>query len=63
MAQISIAQKDRFLDISTSYTVTTAGPEYKRSSFHEMLWGRNYRREWSTKVKVPVILLDTTKED
>jgi len=31
VAQISIAQKDRFLDISTSYTVTTAGPEYKRS--------------------------------
>ncbi|MEO5782994.1 MAG: hypothetical protein ABIQ07_06975, partial [Ginsengibacter sp.] len=36
-----------------------AGPEYKRSSFYQWLWGKNNRKEWITPVTVPVLKLDT----
>jgi hypothetical protein len=42
--------------------VVIAGP-YGRSGFHEMLFGRHYRREWVTPVTVPVFDLDTLDED
>ena len=38
-----------------------AGPEYKRSSFYQWLWGKNYRKEWTTPVSFPVTMLDTLK--
>src|SRR3954453_4979761 len=61
-AQLScLAQNSKFSDTLSPFTSKSAGPEYKRSSFHEMLWGKNYRQEWSTSIKVPVILLDTLK--
>lgn len=41
-------------------TVLSAGPEYKTSSFHQWLWGRNYRMDWAAPVKVPIIQLDKT---
>lgn len=44
-----------------SYKTESAGPEYKTSSFHQWLWGRNYRKEWSTPVRLPVVMLDTLK--
>ena len=37
-----------------------AGPQYKRSSFHNFFWGRHYRKDWITPVRIPMILLDTT---
>lgn len=52
------AQNDA--DNSKSKTIA-AGPEYKRSSFYKWLWGRNYRKEWTTPVTFPVTLLDTLK--
>ncbi|HMK24981.1 MAG TPA: BamA/TamA family outer membrane protein [Chitinophagaceae bacterium] len=36
-----------------------AGPQYARSSFHQWLWGKHYRKEWVTPVTVPGFLLDT----
>jgi hypothetical protein len=36
-----------------------AGPQYSRSSLHERLWGKHYRREWNTPVAVPQVRLDT----
>lgn len=36
-----------------------AGPQYKRSSFHQWLWGKHYRKEWVTPVTVPLFYLDT----
>lgn len=38
-----------------------AGPEYKRSSFYQWLWGANYRKEWTTPVTFPVAKLDTLR--
>src|SRR5690349_4664425 len=36
-----------------------AGKQYDRSSFHQFLWGKHYRREWKTPVSMPVFFLDT----
>jgi hypothetical protein len=36
-----------------------AGPEYKRSIIHSFFWGKNRREEWTTPVRVPVVILDT----
>lgn len=41
------------------FKVIAAGPEYKKSSFYQKLWGRNHRVEWTTPVRVPVLKLDT----
>jgi hypothetical protein len=35
------------------------GIEYKRSGFYTFFWGKHYRKEWTTPVRVPVINLDT----
>lgn len=40
-------------------TTLPAGPEYKRSSFHNFLFGKHYRKEWATPVKNKFIYLDT----
>jgi hypothetical protein len=36
-----------------------AGQEYKSSNWHKWLWGEDYRQEWSTPVKIPVLNLDS----
>ena len=38
-----------------------AGTKYKKSGLHQLLWGRNYRREWTTPVQIPVMMLDTAE--
>jgi hypothetical protein len=37
-----------------------AGPEYERSGFHNLWWGKDYRDLWTTPVEVEV--LDLSKE-
>src|ERR1041385_6814557 len=44
---------------TTKYKTLEAGSEYKKSSWHQLLWGKNYRQEWTTPVTVPVMMLDT----
>ncbi|MEO7922140.1 MAG: BamA/TamA family outer membrane protein [Chitinophagaceae bacterium] len=41
------------------YKTVIAGKQYKKSSFHQLLWGKHYRKDWATPVQVPAILLDT----
>jgi hypothetical protein len=48
-------------DSTHQYKIISAGAEYKKSSFYQSLWGKNYRKEWTTPVKVPVVMLDTLK--
>lgn len=36
-----------------------AGAQYKRSSFHQWLWGKHYRKDWATPVMVPTLDLST----
>ena len=42
-----------------NYKSVTAGIQYKKSSFHQWLWGKHYRPDWSKSVKVRIINLDT----
>jgi hypothetical protein len=48
-----------YAQTTDSTVVVKAGPQYNRSSFHNFFWGKHYRKEWSTAVRVPLILLDT----
>lgn len=51
-----------FLSISVQAQQTVAaGPQYKKSSFHQWLWGKHYRKEWTTPVTVPLFYLDTAQ--
>lgn len=40
-------------------TVIVAGSQYKVAQWRQALFGRHYRKEWATPVRVPVIQLDT----
>jgi len=42
-------------------TVVIPGKEYKRSSFHNFFWGKHYRKEWNTPIRVENFYLDTAK--
>lgn len=54
------AQKTVVVDSSERYYRTViAGKEYERSKWHESLWGEDYRKEWSTPVRVPLLNLDS----
>ncbi len=44
---------------TSAYKTIAAGPEYKRSNFHQWLWGKNRRDEWTTPINVPVLRLDS----
>ena len=54
----SFAQNDTTVDSTNKFKVISAGPQYKRSGWHDFFWGKNYRKEWSTPVKLPVFLLN-----
>lgn len=63
VAERKAESKNQFkrADTLNPYKIISAGPEYKRTSFYQWLWGKNYRKEWTMPVKVPVVLLDTLK--
>jgi Omp85 superfamily domain len=52
-------QKDP-VDTASQYKTVAAGPEYKRSRWHKFLWGKNYRKEWTKPVRLPVFMIKTT---
>ena len=55
-----IAQKTTITDSTEQgFRTVIAGKHYERSGLHNFLWGKHYRKEWTTPVKVPVINLDT----
>src|SRR4051812_43324851 len=44
----------------TSKTITVIpGKEFQRSGWHNLFWGKHYRREWSTPVTVNKFYIDT----
>ena len=56
----AFGQKTTVVDSTDPHTwIVIAGPEYKSSDWHNWLWGEDYRQEWSTQVKVPVLNLDS----
>jgi len=59
-AQVSYGQRTVIVDSSDPHFRTViAGQEYKSSNWHELLWGQDYREEWATPVKFPVLNLDS----
>ncbi len=46
---------------TVSHKTIAVGPRYERSSFYQLFWGRNYRKEWIAPVNFPAIILDTLK--
>jgi len=54
------AQKTIVVDSTSQYSrIVIAGQEYKSSQWHKWMWGEDYREEWSTPVKIPVLNLDS----
>src|ERR1700716_1402606 len=45
--------------VGTDSVVVVPGEIYKAGHFHEVLLGKNYREEWTTPIKVPVLNLRT----
>ncbi|ANE49187.1 BamA/TamA family outer membrane protein [Flavisolibacter tropicus] len=43
----------------SNYRAVTPGAQYNRSSFHQWLWGKHYRKEWATPARFPLFFLDT----
>lgn len=41
------------------HRIVVAGKQYDKPGFFQWLWGKHYRKDWTTPVKVPVIMLDT----
>jgi hypothetical protein len=58
----TFSQTTTIVDTTTSKTsaVIIAGKQYKKSGFHDWLWGKHYRQEWVTPVRVKAINIDTT---
>lgn len=48
-------------DSLKKFRTVIAGPEYKKSGWHNFWWGNNYRDVWTTPVSVPLLYLDTAK--
>ena len=49
-----------FFSLSTAaQNVVVAGKEYSRSGFHNWMWGKHYRKEWTTPASFPSFYLDT----
>ena len=47
-------------DTASKFKTSVAGPQYKRSGWHQFLWGKNYRKEWTTPVRLPAFKLKDT---
>jgi hypothetical protein len=46
---------------TTDSITIKAGAKYDRSKIYQWLWGKHYRKEWTTLVKVPYFYLDTAE--
>ncbi|MEO7119644.1 MAG: BamA/TamA family outer membrane protein [Ginsengibacter sp.] len=52
------AQENNSVDSSSKFKLISPGPQYKRSHWHNLFWGKNYRTEWSTPVPLPEFYLN-----
>jgi hypothetical protein len=56
----AFSQKTVIVDSSNPHVYTViAGEEYRSSPWHKWLWGEDYRKEWSTPVKIRVLNMDS----
>jgi hypothetical protein len=43
----------------SQHIIIAAGPQYKKPALYQFLWGKHYRTEWTTPVRIKKIDLDT----
>ncbi|HEV8079747.1 MAG TPA: hypothetical protein VGP43_03475, partial [Chitinophagaceae bacterium] len=57
----AFAQETTIVETETDrwHKVVIAGKKYNKSSFHNLIWGSHYRKEWATPVKINIINLDS----
>ncbi|MEO8765695.1 MAG: BamA/TamA family outer membrane protein [Ginsengibacter sp.] len=55
--RVAAQQKDT-AGTAPQFKSIAAGSHYKKSRWHQFLWGKNYRKEWSTPVSLPVLILN-----
>jgi hypothetical protein len=48
--------------VTDSMITVAAGPEYEASEFKQLLWGKHYREAWNTKINVPLIHFNNSKQ-
>lgn len=59
VTRIAYGQTISTNDTTAKYKIISAGPQYKRSGWHNFFWGKNYRKEWSMPVRLPMFFLDS----
>ena len=55
-AQTTIVTDSPFV---TGTTVVIPGAKFRRSGYHNLFWGKHYRKEWTTAVRVNNFYIDT----
>ena len=55
------AQQTAIVPVPTDpwHKVVIAGKQYQKSSLHDIIWGRHYRKEWGMAVTVPILRIDS----
>ncbi|HEX7905600.1 MAG TPA: hypothetical protein VF487_17130, partial [Chitinophagaceae bacterium] len=53
------SNSQHILQPDSQYAIVVAGRQYATSDRHQKKWGKHYRQEWNTAVKVKVAMLDT----
>ncbi|HVG40227.1 MAG TPA: hypothetical protein VM888_01350, partial [Chitinophagaceae bacterium] len=56
---VSAQEKTTEVTLDALHKEVIPGKQYGRSGLHSLLFGRHYRKEWTTSVKVPVLNLET----
>ncbi len=58
---VDLALEKATIPVLPDSASATAAPGFKAGSFKKMIWGSNYRNEWTTEVKVPVFDIGKVK--
>jgi len=61
VADPAVRQKLETAPATVDSVVIQAGKHYGRSGFHNLFWGKHYRKVWTAPVKVPLFDMDTAK--
>lgn len=61
LVQAAFSQTTTVVDTSSpAHATVIAGAQYQRGALHRLLWGKDYRKVWSTPIRVLKLRLDTT---
>lgn len=58
----ALSQSSVHKTVIDSVVTIAAGAQYEASEFKQLLWGEHYREAWTTKINVPIIHFNNSKE-